>query len=401
MRWIFNPLGIEFREISLLDSSQFIKECRSVDWNAVEFVFSFCSMGMDIQSLDSSGSPHNIWDLLGVPFISIHGDSPAYFFDRHIVPSSLFVTLYSYEEHYRSRTLLPERKGIIKPISPIILERIPSNKAKSHKGEYPSELVFLKNGGDPAKLVDFWKSRIYPSSRYIYNALMEISSEIESNLDIATNDRIEDAIEGYFWSREIDLDEYNLLNTKLFLTAQIDDYIRRVKCTKVANWLLDFPVHIVGNNWEHIDFSWGKVLYENECNFRKSNQIIANALAVIDLSPNTSSSPHDRVMRSFGAKTACISNLQKFHDILPGSELTTYSFNKDSLQNAISYAIGHPGEIIDCGIEDAESYDEKFPSSGLAKSMLEYASLARFNQTKQRIEGLQEFFVWPPAKYKE
>ncbi len=40
----------------------------------------------------------------------------------------------------------------------------------------------------------------------------------------------------------------------LFLSAQMDDYLRRVKSKMIAEAILDLPVIIQGGHWDHIDF---------------------------------------------------------------------------------------------------------------------------------------------------
>src|SRR5882757_3176898 len=57
----FNAHGIEFVEISLLDTARTQEILRSLNFQRVKFVFSFASMGMDISTRRTDGSNVNLW----------------------------------------------------------------------------------------------------------------------------------------------------------------------------------------------------------------------------------------------------------------------------------------------------------------------------------------------------
>jgi hypothetical protein len=199
----------------------------------------------------------------------------------------------------------------------------------------------------------------------------------------------------YFTQHGIDIEQ--LLNLRLFFVAQLDDYVRAVKCTRMAEWLMDFPVEIRGNNWEHLDFKGKNAIYIDDCNYVDSIRLIRNSLGMIDVSPNTASMPHDRVARACGSHTLCLTNSgQSFTRELPYQNELTFSFDKESLQSRVDGLLADKSAAVDKGIAVTEAF-KKLNSPGQAfEQMLNYAAFARLDRTKGRLPGLQDFFLWPP-----
>jgi hypothetical protein len=388
----FGAFDIECVEISLRDSSQLLDSLRRVNLHAVKLVFSFCSMGTDLTLRQANGTEFDLWRELGLPFITFHGDSPAYFFDRHVVKDSKFVTLYGFSEHCELRKRLPHLHGPVGTVWPVVLDEIPLGQldlAKKKNGT----LLFLKNGKDPELLKRFWASCLEPR---LLRSMLELADELEQNLDDPASNQIDDVISYYFNDQGFDVER--LFKLRLFFIAQLDDYLRAVKCTRMAEALMDFPVEIRGNDWHHLDFTGKRAVYIDECDYTKSIGLVRDSLGMIDVSPNTVSRPHDRFLRACGAHTLCLTNKQQFLRDLPHHEHFSFSFDKESLQQKVAYLLDHKAEVVEMGIEAAEAYKARHPRCELIKKMLEYASFARLDNLRERPVGSQDFFVWPPAQ---
>lgn len=388
----FRTLDIELIEISLRDGNNFLNRIKSLNFPEVKFFFSFVSMGMDIMVQRDDGAKVDLWTELGIPFLSLHGDSPAYFFDRHVVRNSTFVTLYGFEEHYQLRKRLPRVHGPIAHLWPAMQNETPKNQIDFARKK-DSTLIFLKNGKNPASLRKFWTSCLEPR---LLTAIMDIATEIETHLDDVCGNYIDDTVTYYFDNHGFDM-EY-LVKLRLFFIAQLDDYARAVKCTKMAEALMDFPVEIRGNEWNHLDFTGKKVTYIDDCNYVRSIDLIRNSLGIIDMSPNTTSVPHDRVTRSYGAHTLCLTNKQRFLEGLPHQDHLSFQFSKECLQEKIAYILANKTAAVEMGVEVAEAYRRIHPTKQTLKKMLDYASLARLNRLPYRPAGSQDFFVWPPSQ---
>jgi hypothetical protein len=223
-----------------------------------------------------------------------------------------------------------------------------------------------------------------------------LASELESNLDNPATNQIDDLIARYFNENGFDIER--LLKLRLFFIAQLDDYLRALKCTRMAEALMDLPVEIRGNNWEHLDFTGKKATYIDECDYTKSIGLVRESLGLIDVSPNTVTRPHDRLMRAYGAHTFCLTNEQTFLQELPHFDRLTFRFEKENLQQQVAYLLNHQADALEMGVEIAAAYKVKHPRIATVTKLLEYSSFVRLDNLPQRPAGSQDFFVWPPAR---
>jgi len=389
---VLKAMDLELIEISLLDLTPLLPLLQGPDVFKIRFVLTWVGMGMDI-AVDHNGQKVNVWQDLGIPLITLHGDSPTYFFDRHRVPGNRFISLYGFAEHCEMRRRLPSKNGPIGVGSPILLDQLDLEDVDV-RTKREGTLLFLKNGKDPAKIRQMWASGVDPQVR---RALFELADELERHLDRVSHDRIDDVVTQYFIERDLDIEQ--LVNLRLFFVAQIDDYLRAVKCTRMAEWLMDLPVQIRGNNWGHLDFSGKKATYIDDCNYLDSVRLIRDSLGTIDVSPNTLSMPHDRVMRAYGSHTLCFTNSgQTFTKNLPYQDELTFCFNKECLQSKVARLLANPSATVEKGIAVAGAFKKLHPPEQAFERMLEYAAFARLDQTKTYLPGFQDFFVWPPKQ---
>jgi hypothetical protein len=388
----FNSFGIEFVEISLLDVGRFLESIQAIDFRKVKLIFSWVSMGMDVILNEDDGSTRNLWKSLNLPFITLHGDSPAYFFDRHVARDSSVVSLYGFTEHCQLRKRLPNVRGPIDTLWPFPLDEVPRQDI-DFKTKKNGKLLFLKNGKDPIQIRLLWTSFLQPR---LLRAILEIAQELETNLDDPANNQIDDLVTRYFSDHGFDTE--SLVNLRLFFIAQLDDYLRAVKCTRVAEALMDFPVEIRGNDWNHLDFTGKKATHIDECDYVKSIGLVRNSLGIIDMSPNTGSRPHDRPMRAYGAHTLCLSNEQQFLEELPHTQRLSFRYEKQVLQDRVAYLLDHKDEALEMGIEVAAAYRTQHPPEQLIQQMLDWAALVNLNNHPQRPAAMQDFFVWPPTR---
>ncbi len=384
----FSAMGYHFVELSLLDMTAVLEGLKAIDFSKVALVFSFVSMGMDISLRREDGSVFDLWEETGVPFISLHGDSPAYFFDRHVVRNNRVVTIYAFEEHLELRKRLPQINGPIETTWPLVLNPLDLNSI-DFKSKKNGRLIFLKNGKDPLRLRTLWKSML---TARLLEAMNELANALESNLDNPSHYQIDDEVIRYFTNRGFDIER--LTKLRLFFIAQLDDYVRAVKCTRIAEALRKLPVEIRGNEWEHVDFTHCRAQYVDECDYQKSSGLIRNSLGVIDMSPNTYSRPHDRVMRAYGAHTLCLTNQQAFLEELPHKEQVGFTFEAESLRDKVEFILSHPADAIDIGIAMAAAYNKRHPAEATIQKLIDSAALVRFNRQRERPEGSQDFFVW-------
>jgi hypothetical protein len=393
LRGVFEPLGHNLVEVRLSSPDWMGLISKTVATDSVAFAFSHVGMGADLTAQAPENRPVNFWTGNAIPFISFFGDSPAYFFDRHVSPGYGFAYLYAFPEHYLLRKALPRTNALL-GVTPLRLIDDTPREEIDFRLKETGKLLFLKNGNDPDKLVNTWRSTL-PLS--IFLVLMDLASVLLEQLGKDSGCDIDGVVRSYFHDKGLDIAESTSL--RLFFIAQLDDYLRRVKSTSMAEVLKKFPVEIRGYNWEHVDFSRCRADYIPGGDYTASKELIKRALGVIDMSPNTSLRPHDRPLRAFGLYTLCITNEQTFFREHFPDRCSSFSFRfeKDSLEETIENVLARPRDFVELGIEVAESFRNQIDGMAFGRTILEIADCLRLGMGSG-IAGLQNFFVWPPRK---
>ena len=387
----FRKLGYNFIHIDFRDPARqagVIERIRN--GLPIEFAFAFQNFGVNL--LDRPGGCENLWHKMGIPFLSLVGDSPAYHFDLNICLAPNHARLYGFPEHETLRRRLPAvTNGYIGRYKPMTINGLELD-ALDFKAKAEGKLLFLKNGNDPKKLWESWNVLDAKPQK----ALRELASQLASDLTEVSNNQIDNLVTDYFMSCGFDLSA--MLKLRLFFIAQLDHYLRGVKSAMMAEALMDFPVRIVGVEWEHLDFSGKRAEYVNECDYSNSNCMIREGLGVIDTSPNTGLSPHDRACRAFGAYTLCVTNEQEFfRENLPHPDAMCFRFDIDSFRDKIADVIAHPTRYVDVGVEVAAAFREAYSPEIALLHLADIAEMIKLDQQRERLPQSPDFFVWPPV----
>jgi hypothetical protein len=203
-------------------------------------------------------------------------------------------------------------------------------------------------------------------------------------------------VRDYFRNRSLDVEA--LTSLRLFFVAQLDDYMRRIKSTFMAEVLRDFPVDIHGFNWEHVDFSGRTARYFHGADYTGSRQLIRESLGILDMSPNTTLGPHDRPLRAWGLYTLCLTNDQEFfRRNFENHRDFTFRFDKDSLASKVADVLANPKRFVELGIDAAERFRARFDQDAFGRTMLDVADCLRL-ANGPRPPDMQDYFVWPPTK---
>lgn len=390
-RTLFERLGHDFVEVNLAqpDAQELLN--RTVQMPTVEFAYSAAGAGY-LRGTSADGQDRNFWEAIGVPFISLRGDSPAYNFSWHVMPSPWHACLYFFPEHLEFRRRFPLTPALYGLVPPRPFDMIEKREVDFRQKEQ-GKLLFLKNGNDPEKLVRIWREAM-PAATFI--ALTELAGELVNGINTEVGYDIDAFVSAYFLAKGWDVSE--LANLRLFFVAQLDDYLRRIKSSMVADVLADFPVEIHGFNWEHFDFSRRRATYVPGGDYTESKQKIIDSLGLVDMSPNTQRAPHDRAMRAFGLCTLCLTNEQRFFkEEFTNSEMFSYRFDKEHLAGKVADVLAHPKRYVELGLVVAEQFRQNRGANDFAQFMLDTANHVRLANAP-RSAGLQDYFIWPIAK---
>jgi hypothetical protein len=391
-RTLFEGLGYRFVEVNFAEPGAAELLNRTIQEQSIEFAYGVAGTGVDFRGTTADGKEVNLWEAIGVPFISLKGDSPAYYFARHVMPSTWHACLYFFPEHLDLRRRLPLTPALYGVVPPRPFDMVDKREIDFRKKEN-GKLLFLKNGNDPEKLVRSWREATPPAT---FIALTELAGELANGLNTEIGYDIDAFVTAYFLGKSWDISEF--VNLRLFFVAQLDDYLRRIKSALVADTLADFPVEIHGFNWEHLDFSRRRATYVPGGDYTQSRDWIAESLGMVDMSPNTQRAPHDRVMRAFGLWTLALTNKQTFFkEQFANAELFTYSFDRENLREKVADVLANPKRYVELGLAVAEEFRRERRPEDFAQFMVDTAGHVRLG-SGARPAGLQDFFVWPPVK---
>jgi hypothetical protein len=388
------PFKVHCRDIVFVDlrnenSLQFLAAATA---QGIWFALSFFGAGQDINGMQD-GELVNLWASAGVPFVRVFGDIPAYFPDAHIQEHPNSINLYVHPEQSDFYRRWIDSRGLSLPMHPILFDVLPERPSDLSRKIAGKTIVFPKNGNCPEKLIGYWRSSLPPT---IAKALESIGAELTSAALIDKPVNIAERLVQYFASIDIDLGRQKRL--VFFLTAQLDDYLRRIKSAMIAKTLLDFPIIIRGVNWSHIDFTGKRARLDTDSDYGRTRQIIDDSLAIIDMSPNTQSF-HDRVQRAAGRYTTFLTNrLKPFTEHFENYKSFTFEFNPESIRERVDYALTHPEETVEMGLVQAEKMRELTNDDRYAESLinaLDACALASGN----RPLGTQNFVIYPPRQF--
>jgi hypothetical protein len=118
-RVLFESLGHDFVFVDFAVPGAQELLNKTVREQPIEFAYGAAGGGADIRGAGPDGKELNLWEGLRVPFLSLKGDSPAYFFDRHVMPTPWHACLYYFPEHLdlrRRLPLTPALYGLVPPV---------------------------------------------------------------------------------------------------------------------------------------------------------------------------------------------------------------------------------------------------------------------------------------------
>lgn len=331
-------------------------DCRDNDWvsqvtealrEPVWFALSHFGAGEDL-GVGPTPEAANLWEQTGIPFIRVFGDTPAYFPDRHLQTRRNQANIYAYPEHADFLLRWTSPPGIVLASPSLLLDPVDESEI-DFGAKTKGKIIFPKNGNDPSALIDYWRTRLPPT---ISLALESLSESLTSTYSVGRAPVLDESVVGHFRDKGIDISNNKRL--VFFLSAQLDDFVRRFKSTLIAQSLLDFPVEIRGNSWQHIDFHGRRAQLISSADYAETRRLMPQSLGVIDMSPNTDSLPHDRVLRAAARWTGFITNKQEYYlKHFPTSEQFLFDFSGESISGRVDWALSHPRDFVELGRSQA------------------------------------------------
>ncbi|WP_143707412.1 hypothetical protein [Uliginosibacterium sp. TH139] len=343
-----------------LGSSDWQDELYDAFRDPVWFALSHFGVGELVS--DGRGGWWSPWVAAGVPFVRIFGDLPAYFPVKHVQRFSNSLNIYGHREHHEFYKSNFHNRGISAFVTTGLFDVVDESSVDFKEKVAGRLIIFPKNGNCPEDLMTYWRRQL-PEG--VSALLLDLAEQLRSNLNV------EHDLRQLVLNSFGDVDVSACDRLVFFLCAQLDDYLRREKSLMLATALLDYPVTIRGGNWEHIDFSGRRARYDPDCDYGRTRSLIDSAIAVVDMSPNTCLTPHDRALRAAGRFTAFFTNEQDFfkknfyfyRDFV-------FKFSKDSICERIEFGLSRPEAVVEMGVEQGRLMRNIVPESLYVQQML-------------------------------
>ncbi len=364
-----SELGYELIPINVT-SKNLTQDLLSLIHQSPIFTFGYAGIGIDIKFL-TNNKEINFCNYSGIPLISLYGDSPAYVEYLHLQNSHKQIGLYGFKEHLALRKSFGKIEGGVGLSIPCVIDNTKADISK--KANKDSPIVFLKNIHSHTKTLKYWNEN-YP--KRIKDFLLETSLYLEESIEKSTHTTIVDCVDKYIY--QVGLDGEILHKLRLKLISELDKYMRGFKAKFFANIFLDYPVEIHGSGWDQINLSnkIGKII--SEVDYVKSESIILESMAQVNLSPNTEGGWHDRILRSAGAKKICISNYSQ-DEITENTYLSNLTFNltEDSIRTRLDWLFDNREELIDLGKNFHKEISNRFSVEKFISKLEECANIAK------------------------
>lgn len=335
----------------------------------------------------------NLWELSKIPFISLFGDSPAYYFDLHFMGSNWQFGLYGFPEHTDLRKRLSLNHGFVGTVeAPFLLPPLVEKPVDIEK-KMAGKLVFPKTGNSSVKLRNELGASL---PKRVFAVWESIAAIIDLNLNTVSHGSICALVDEHI--QALSIDGQFVSKIKLLLIALLDDYARRLESEMVADVLMDYPAIVCGNRWEHLNIANRTGTYVPISDYAYTDELIADSLAVVHVSPNTSHGIHDRQLRAIAHGTACLSNRQRLvSDLYNLNDEIVYDFDTDSLRDKIEWMLANKEEVVRRGMNRTELYKQKFHISHFYGQIANIAEFVRFANADSRPAAFPDYLAWPSA----
>ena len=358
----------------------------------VWFAYSFFGVGQET-NVETGGGSRNLWEAYGIPFVRAFGDIPAYFPDRHVRRYNNSINGYGAQCHFDFYKRWFDNRALSMLFPPISIETRALDEV-DEDAKIKGSIIFPKNGNSPDAIMDYWRTSL-PDT--IVGALESVA-EICISQDVINNElHIDDRLIRHY--EEIGVDITADRAVLCFLVAQIDDYVRRIKSTMIAEAILDLPVTVRGMSWGHVNFQGKKARLDMRSDYASTRQLIDESPMMLDMSPNTVLTPHDRICRAAGRGTAFLTNEQDFlGKIVETPSKCGFRFNKKDIHDLVEHYVLNPREAVNLGLQQARGFRALYTHAGYANAMLSVVH-AMSLRLKGRPYGTQSFVDFPPKDF--
>jgi hypothetical protein len=349
----------------------------------------YLGIGQELEIDTIEKERRNLWEFFNIPLLKLHGDIPAYFLERHQDKPRNAINIYPCEEFLEfHQAALPNGMCASIICDPWLISDIPEEGIDFSARE-KGKLYFIKNGGNPAALQTLWTSRL-PSE--LSRQLRALSQEVlapglapgKLNLHLLVSD--------FLAEQKIDIRRDGQMLG--FYVAQMDDYLRRVKSTLLAQALLACRVVIQGARWDHLDTKGAVATLAPPQDFEATEALYQTQLGIIDMSPNVDTCCHDRMMRAAGTYSFALTNQSSWlNNLLPALNDAAFCFHPDHIRGAVNDALKDPVGCVELGRQYGRAFRERYDPQDFVTRLSVVAEMVRLRHATTKTP-LQPHMMW-------
>jgi len=328
--------GFDFIELDISAQGWDAKLRQLLTDRKIRFVFCTSGIGTNLQS--NRGA---LWDQLKIPVYSLLLDHPAYFAQHHRTQPKNTVLSYMFRDHALFQSEFVQADNIVTSID-FGIPDLPMRPVPELLANGRPRIIFAKSGNAPEALAANWRNA--PQLEHVLHDTLDILALTRNGH--ANVPAFLPAITRAAQANRIELQPFSLLAR--YLTAQIDDYIRRLKSTAIARAILNFEADVFGRGWDHIDTSNARARFHGGVDYATLEAEFPNATASLTMNPNINLSAHDRFFTALGAGIMPLSDSNAYAQAsFPELAPYSYDFTPGSIESAIERVLANPQTALE------------------------------------------------------
>jgi hypothetical protein len=289
--------GIEAHSIDL----------RAADWNdrlrsfvtsrPILFGFGYAGVGSVLKN-----GAQSFWTAFQTPFLSLMYDHPFYNIANHTVDSPYVANCYFIPD------FAEVQKNFVKSPQPCFVFHDPiESSAQPPQAEWknrPIRYLFVKSGGDPAKL-DAAIAALDAPERALFH---ECLKTLQASSDLAITDLV--SMRARFMNFGRPFNDGTFARIVLLL----DRYLRDWRSRQLVEWLKHKPAVIVGGGWDTVDKKGVAAQFLPARPFHDVTAMYQDSRFAFNTNPYFRDACHERVIMALIAGAVAVSDRNQFSD---------------------------------------------------------------------------------------
>jgi hypothetical protein len=274
---------------------------------------------------------NNLWEVLKIKLICLHGDHPCFAPDNHSVDSKFVLHTYSVPD------FVIYANNFFKRSNPSIFVNFPFffNFTRITPNEKANYFVFPKNLDSTEQTFDNWRNSLPKfASEFLIETSILIINDIKNGKAVDHHQVITNQLTDDNFNQLLSIfkpsSEINLFHQ---VHASLDKIYRNSFSELVVNELEDLPLRVNGRGWDiYIKYKNKNHVYSDISTLNSSEIQFSGNLGIIDVTAHCNAL-HDRMLRAIGYKTSFMTNSELPFEDYGGSEFKTIFYN------------GQPGDL--------------------------------------------------------